>query len=208
MQALTKTCSKCGEEKPRTEFNKNKAQKDGLQNNCKSCHAEQVAKYREKNVVERVEHDRKYREKNKDKIAAYRKENKGDIAAQKARYYQKNKEKNAARSKAWYEKNKNKVKIRHKEWAAQNRHKKNASLAKRRSAQLEATPPWLTTEDFERIEDFYRLANLMTSLGLGEWHVDHIVPLQGREVKGLHVPWNLRVMPAAQNLSKGNKLAA
>lgn len=87
-----------------------------------------------------------------------------------------------------------------------NPHKMTADLAKRRSAKKQRTPPWLTKKDFAAIEIFYKLAKQKTLDTGFAWHVDHIVPLQGKLVSGLHVPQNLRVIPWNENISKGNKL--
>lgn len=88
-------------------------------------------------------------------------------------------------------------------WRAKNRDKANAANARRRTSRLKATPPWV---NFEELFVYYQLAASATEL-LGEkHHVDHIIPLQGKTVCGLHVPWTLQVIPAKQNLSKANKL--
>jgi len=64
-------------------------------------------------------------------------------------------------------------------------------------------PPWA---DKEAIEQVYKTAARATEL-LGELHqVDHIVPLQGDGVCGLHVHYNLRVIPRQDNLRKGNSM--
>ena len=67
-----------------------------------------------------------------------------------------------------------------------------------------ATPPWLTDGQKQSVMDIYYTAKMLTKVLGTVYHVDHIVPLKGKNVCGLHVPWNLRVIPASENLSKGN----
>lgn len=79
------------------------------------------------------------------------------------------------------------------------------NCAKRRASKLQRTPKWLNEIDFERIENEYRLAALLTKVTRSPWHVDHVIPLQGKFVSGLHVPSNLRVLQASENIAKANK---
>jgi hypothetical protein len=72
---------------------------------------------------------------------------------------------------------------------------KTAIEAKRRAAKLERVPAWA---DLEKIKEFYK--NRPEG-----YHVDHIIPLQGEKVSGLHVLSNLQYLPAKENISKSNK---
>lgn len=78
-----------------------------------------------------------------------------------------------------------------------------AKAAKRRAQLKAATPSWLTKKDYRRINKEYEIAALLSEATGYSWHVDHIVPLNGNNVSGLHVPENLRVIPWFENLSKG-----
>lgn len=73
-----------------------------------------------------------------------------------------------------------------------------AKEAKRRAIKYNATPSWLNKEDYENISKIYELAQYL------KFHVDHIVPLKNKKVCGLHVPWNLRVIPPKDNMKKHN----
>ena len=80
--------------------------------------------------------------------------------------------------------------------------------AARRALKLKATPPWLTKELRNKIQEFYDQATKLTKETGIQHEVDHVVPLQGKNVSGLHVPWNLQVLPAFGpngNRFKGNK---
>jgi hypothetical protein len=80
-----------------------------------------------------------------------------------------------------------------------------ANDAKRHAAKMHRTPAWLTPDDFWMIEQAYELAVLRTKLLGVQFHVDHVLPLQGQYVSGLHVPTNLQVIPWCDNVSKANK---
>lgn len=82
---------------------------------------------------------------------------------------------------------------------------RTALQVKRKAAKLQRTPAWLTDFDLLHIQCLYQVAAMRTRESGYEWHVDHVIPLQGKTVSGLHVPLNLRVIPAADNLQKSNK---
>lgn len=92
-----------------------------------------------------------------------------------------------------------------KRYKLNNPHKVRADTVKRRVTKMQRTPQWLSADDLWMLEQAYDIAALRTRLFCFKWHVDHIIPLQGRRVSGLHVPNNIQVIPALANLAKANK---
>lgn len=82
-------------------------------------------------------------------------------------------------------------------------HKFAAYCAKRRAVKQLATPQWVSTDD---LIPFYEHARALTRETGIPHEVDHIMPLRGKAFTGLHVPWNLQVLPRKQNRSKLNKV--
>jgi len=98
-----------------------------------------------------------------------------------------------------------KVRARTKAWKEANPAKVIANTTKRKKHIRLRTPNWLTPIDFERIQTQYQLASLLTKVTGSPWEVDHYVPLLGKNVSGLHVPSNLRIIPRQDNLAKSNR---
>lgn len=116
-----------------------------------------------------------------------------------------NQEHLAILKKAEYERNKQNHLETKKQYRQLNKGKINALVAARKAVIKQRTPLWLSAIDIERIKNEYKLASLLTKLTNESWHVDHIVPLQGKTVSGLHVPSNLKAMRGIENILKKNK---
>lgn len=106
----------------------------------------------------------------------------------------------------YYKANKERMLGMNSEWKKANSHKNASYQAKRRASLRDATPDWLTSHQLSEIHEFYAEAKRLTEVTGIKHHVDHIEPLRGDNFTGLHVPWNLQVIPHYKNESKGNKL--
>ena len=104
----------------------------------------------------------------------------------------------------WAENNKEKVNKSRKQWKDNNQEKIYTYNSIRRANLLKATPKWLDKNALKDIESFYICSQMFSMYTGQKYHVDHIIPLQGKLVSGLHVPNNLQVIPAKENLTKSN----
>jgi hypothetical protein len=83
-----------------------------------------------------------------------------------------------------------------------------ARTRKRQASKLQRTPAWLTSENHSLMADYYQMAKELELIFPWKQHVDHILPLQGKLVSGLHTPLNLQILSEASNLQKSNKTPA
>ena len=146
--------------------------------------------------MSRLEYQREWRQRNKEKVAAYTK-----------KWNDANKEKRKAIVASWRERNPDKVKEHNRKggqkWASNNKGKRLASVRARQLAKKDRTPSWVNKTELEKF--YMESARLTKETGI-VYEVDHIVPLQGETVSGLHVPWNLQILTRSENRSKGNSL--
>jgi hypothetical protein len=149
-------------------------------------------KYDEKNRDKRSEYAKQYRKANPEKVRALF-DSWAERNPEKIRGYMQK------ASKAWHERNPEYLKEHYKA----NKQRYIAATARRRAAQDSATPAWLTAVDKAMIQEMYDVSEARYIQTGIKHHVDHIVPINGKNVAGMHVPWNLQVITAHENLSKG-----
>ncbi len=171
---------------------------------------------------------REYAAKNREqayaRVNAWREANPAQVAEKHKRHVEKHPDKVAINQVAWKKRNAEKVRIANKNRAAKkraeqpekvkeakksyvqrNRDVVNAAVARRKAARLQRTPKWLTAFDKLKIQCIYSIAAMLTRHNEEPWHVDHVIPLQGDLVSGLHVPSNLQVMRGVENVRKHKK---
>lgn len=229
---LLKCCTQCKVEKPLEEFGAQKHGKFGRKGMCKVCykhkfdtqykanlakdHRQQYQENRERRLLSA----KKWRDNNQEKLKSPEfKEAQKNL---KRKRYLLEKESVAAKMRKYYQLHKDKVKERVRQYRmsiVMTEEQKAARKAKRK-AHYEAnkpesfeyavrrkrtikqqTPLWA---NLERIQEIYGICiEQNKAAGRAAFHVDHIIPLRGKYVSGLHVETNLRVIPAAENLKKG-----
>ena len=215
-----KKCCTCKQEKDPSAFHKKRTEPDGLHKSCKECRKDESKRYVEKHKEAVLKSQRERYHQNRElylgMMQNYRENNKEKLSKKAKEYREANREMFLEKGRAYYQKNIDKFKKTREEtkerraalfknYAKNNGPRLAAIRAKRRAAQLCAAPKWLTDEQLEAIRVEYMLAAWCSKVQGQKYHVDHIVPLQGKNVCGLHVPWNLQVIPATDNIKKGNK---
>jgi hypothetical protein len=218
-------CKRCNVDKPLDEFQMDK-RRNKHYGTCRVCRVkaqndrrlanieesrkktrEYLREWRAKNPEKQAAINKKYDEKNRDKRSAYAKQYRKDNPEKVKELFEswakdnpeKIKEYAKKATKAWHERNPEYLKEHYKA----NKERYVAARARRRAAQDSATPTWLTAIDKAMIQEMYDVSEARYIQTGIKHHVDHIVPINGKGVAGMHVPWNLQVITAQENLSKG-----
>lgn len=159
---------------------------------CNEIYESNRSEYKREYAIAHKDTRLKYLQDNKEHITKinrnYQRENVEDIKSNRQDYYQQNKikilQQTSKYGKSWRRKNKGKV---------------NAYTYNYRAKKLQAKPVWADEDAIQAIYDD-------SSNRENKTHVDHVIPLQGEIVCGLHVETNLQILDAAENISKYNHI--
>ena len=130
-----------------------------------------------------------------------------EVSAYLKQWNLQNKDRAYLNKKLWKDANRDIHNASNAEWRRRNTAWCTAYTMKTRADKRRRTPAWLTNDDFWMMSEMYHLAEIRTKTTGIVWHVDHVIPLRGKTVSGFHVPSNLRVITAQENMKKGNRYA-
>ena len=143
-------------------------------------------------------YDKRWAEENRERSNSIKKAWKERNPDADKEYYLNNLERVRVQTREYYERNAETIRSKTKEWRKANPHHASALAGKRANSVRRATPAWA---DKEKMRAIYQQAR---EQGL---EVDHVIPIQGTTVSGLHVEHNLQIVTRQENRQKGNRYA-
>lgn len=177
---------------------------------CVACQRIKSKEFSKNNVEsERIRKHLDYlahKEERNDRNKSWQKRNRAKVSAYVAKWREKNREKVNERAAELRRKNPEKQKEADRRWRAKNKHKVAKKDSLKRAAKLARIPVWFGEFDDFVIQEAHALAALRGDETGIPWHVDHMLPMRGRKISGLHCAHNIQVIPAAMNVRKINKM--
>lgn len=196
------TCNTCKLDKPHSDFSKGTSP-EGLQYKCREYCRINADRIRQRKAATYIANADVVAQKGR----AYRLANEQEVKARKRDYYEKHARRIINKSRQYKlanppsELENAKSRARSKRWRENNSEHWRAQWYVRLRRKRNATPSWA---DRAAILNTYKAARLLELATGRQYHVDHIVPLRGATVSGLHVEYNLQILPAIDNLRKSN----
>lgn len=183
-----KMCTKCKVTQPFEQFRKRKTGR--YFSHCRACDNRRSAAWQAANPERARKISRECYHRNQEtKVERARRDRREKPEASRA----------AVRK--WRAANTDTANLATRRWAANNPERCRENETKRKASKLNATPAWA---DHALMRDIYAYAAIMRRAGV-TCHVDHMVPLQSKQVCGFHTHDNLTVLPARDNQVKGNR---
>ena len=135
----------------------------------------------------------------KERYRSYYSLNQNKVACKTSKYREENKDKHNEYSKKHYSLNQDEIRQKQKKHYELNKPMYRQKTMLRYARKTQQTPNWLNKGHLVEMEGFYTFCQVFKG-----FQVDHIVPIKGKTVSGMHVPWNLQAITAEQNRAKSN----